>query len=87
MRDIKQLLQIMLDNKHLFESGLCDWTTCLWGNKLITDDESDLLYKLIKENKPKFELSISSLFLTKGGYYWRKGCIYPRIVWIKKHLK
>ena len=87
MRDIKQLLQIMLDNKHLFDTGLCPWVKALYFEDLISFDEKVLLQNYINDNRPTKDWSLSRLFLTPNSYYfWKPGCIYPRIVWIKKHL-
>jgi hypothetical protein len=78
----------MLDNKHLFDTGLCDWVRMLYKEKLISFLEEDSLLFFIKDNRPTKDWSLSRLFLTPNSYYfWNPGCIYPRIVWIKKHLK
>jgi hypothetical protein len=77
----------MLDNKDLFKSGLCQWVVNLHKKSLITLDEGNILIDYINDNKPTKDWSLSRLFLTPNvGFFWRKGCIYPRIVWIKKHL-
>mgnify|MGYP003640951016 CR=1 FL=1 len=87
MRTIKQLLQVMLDNKDLFNSGLCHWIDQLWFRSKINDDESRLLGKYIRENKPSKFSSIDAWCSRNNHYYWKPGNITPRINWINKHIK
>jgi len=90
-RNIKELLQLMLDNKQLFKNGLCIWVDKLYGYDLIHKYELDSLSKYIKDNKPSInEWSISMLLYSPGKfshYYWAVDKIYPRVQWLKKHIK
>lgn len=88
MRNIKELLQLMLDNKALFERGLCFWTLNLYSKYIITEEEMGLLINYIHNNKPKFKwYNLYMLFTIRKGYYWTYDCIIPRIDWLKKHIK
>lgn len=81
-RSIKELLEVMLYNVHLFDCGLCYWTSSLWVENKITYSELKLLKKYISNNKPFNFRSI-----TGWGYYWKPYKIQPRIDWINKHIK
>lgn len=86
-RTIKELLQLMLDNKRLFTHGLCIWSNTLYNDNLITYEERSLLWDYIRDNKPKNSLlNPYMLFNTKFYYYWIDGCIRPRIKWLKHHI-
>jgi len=91
MRSIKELLQIMLDNQHLFDNGLCRWRYNLrWSNfdnPIISQEESDLLLSYIDDNRPHALSSWNALLNCASVYYWNKANIKPRIKWIKKHIK
>ena len=96
MRSNKELLQIYLDNKHLFFDGLCGWTYKLYVKLLITDEEERYLKSIIFNNRPKigFLQKIGLSFISKykmlpshRNYYWTIGAIEPRIKFLKKHLK
>ena len=87
MRTIKELLQLMLDNKVLFKTGLCFWLVSLKANELITDKEYDLLNEYIENNKPKYSIfNIYMLINDSRFYYWKAECITPRIKWLKHHI-
>jgi hypothetical protein len=87
MRTIKELLQVMLENKDLFFSGLCSWATNLVMRCKITDDEYDELLFYIKNNRPSKYSSLSAFLCQDSEHYWSFGKISPRIKWIKKHIK
>lgn len=89
MRNIKQLLELMLENKNLFYSGLCDWTHNLYYKNIIITSEKDLLLKYIKSNKPSKYSSFSAFFRSKkfSHYYWEKWDIEPRVKLIKNQIK
>lgn len=96
MRSNKELLQIYLDNKHLFFEGLCNWTDELHLNLLITDEEKRYLKSIIFNNRPKIgvlqKIGLSFILNYKvlpsyRSYYWTIGVIEPRIKFLKKHLK
>ena len=78
MRSIKELLQLMLDNQHMFVFGLCHWVDCLFSNGLIDITEYFRLKYYIQDNRP-----IGSGF----PYYWNIRDIKPRIYWINEHIK
>ena len=85
MRSIKELLQVMLDNKHLFSAGLCQWVVSCNLDDHITHEEYITLDQFIQNNKPK---GIFKRYLIKwrGGFYWKPYKIKPRIKWIKYHI-
>ncbi len=82
MRTIKELLQLMLDNKQMFYDGLCSWKNELHFRGLITSEELSLLYKYIANNKP---FTLHRMF-SSGSYYWKMKNIKPRIKWLKYHI-
>ena len=79
-RTIKELLELLLENQHLFDSGLCIWAFELSTECQISIQEENMLYMYIKNNRP------INLRYFKG-YYWPIGNIKPRIEWIKEHIK
>ena len=79
-RSIKELLQLMLDNKQFFENGLCIWCINLSIYRLINIKESILLKEYIKSNPKKG-------FTNQQVYWWKRGVIKPRIEWIEEHIK
>jgi hypothetical protein len=83
-RNIKELLQLMLDNQDLFKEGLCSWLGELYFIKnKISYKEYNLLYDYIYKNAPfPYKINIFSA----RAYYWKKGDIKPRIKWLKKHI-
>lgn len=72
----------MLDNKHLFNYGLCNWALDLQGSQIITPDEFLELKYYIKNNKP---FSLYRLF-NDDNYYWKPMDIKPREKWLKHHI-
>lgn len=86
MRTIKELLELMLENKHLFRIGLCGWALDMYFTKKSTEkisyDEYCELLEYIEKNKP---ITLDSL--TLDTYWWKPGDINPRIKWIEKHIK
>lgn len=86
MRTIKELLQIMLDNKQCFCDGLCIWTRQLQVRELITDVESRILWTYIRDNRPSKYSSFEAFSRRDSAYYWVSGNIEPRIKWIQKHI-
>lgn len=83
VRSIKELLQVMLDNQHMFSSGLCAWSLELYYEGLISYKERVSLLYYIQRNAPFF--SIFSELWTDG-YYWKRGDITPRLKWFNKHI-
>lgn len=92
MRSIKELLELMLDNKDLFRSGLCKWNSILYIRDIITWDEFIFLKKYIRSNRPPFYDNFTIFCHTilrdhpTNHYYWKQGEIKPRIKWIQKHI-
>lgn len=90
VRSIKELLEIMLENKHLFEKGLCAWASNLRFERIINIDEWSELRSYIGLNKPSgflYNINYYKLINNNLGFYWIPGKIRPRISWIKKHIK
>jgi len=54
MRNVKELLELMLENKTLFSSGLCSWAHTLYYYNKITLNEYNLLDRYIASNRPKW---------------------------------
>jgi hypothetical protein len=79
---IKKLLQLMLDNQDCFDRGMCFWIDNLYSKGKISFSEFNLLSNYINKNPPF--LYIINPF--KNGFYWKKGAIAPRILWLKKHI-
>ena len=88
MRTIKELLELMLENKNLFRMGLCQWASDLhWTKVKTTRDEYDLLLVYIQNYRPSMFSSIDAFKCRKELFYWPAGKRGPRIRWIKKHIK
>lgn len=88
MRTIKELLQVMLKHKDLFDSGLCAWAASLYGKGIITKWEAEALFEYIRGNRPDY-FSWTNFIkgYTPEGYFFPCGKIKPRIYWIKRHIK
>ena len=88
MRTIKELLQVMLDNRNQFETGLCRWTYSLCKENIITTNERLLLGAYIKCNKPFIFSNVDVFFqrFYKTYFYWEGRNITPRIEWLKEHI-
>ena len=82
MRDIKTLLEVLLDRYQHDEAdtirwrGLCHAVIIIRYRDLITQEEERLLKRYLKENRPKYSR------LT--GFWWPKGKTAPRIEFLKK---
>lgn len=81
-RTIDQLLELMLENQILFQSGLCHWVLRLYQENIISKNELWWLEDYIEENKPFFIFR-----WWHGHYFWKPMSIEPRVKWIKKHIK
>jgi hypothetical protein len=86
-RNIKELLQLMMDNQGLFCAGLCVWTNILFYQSIISISECFILREYIKSNRPSMFSSFDAFIHSIEGYYWKQGDIKPRIKWIQKHIK
>lgn len=78
MRTIKELLQLMLDNQHLFDEELCIWAYYLYHYSYISTKEHRALKQYIHQNTPVH---------VDTDYWWEAGDITPRIEWIKEQIK
>jgi hypothetical protein len=87
MRTEKELLQLMLERQDKFAKGLCLWTELLFCSNIITYVEYSLLREYINNNRPSMFSSLSAFKNRRGGYYWNKGDITPRIKWINKQIE
>ncbi len=87
MRSIKQLLEIMLENKYYFYRGLCSFVSELCFNEKITSQERWFLHNYIIVNRPSKFSSLSAFKNRNKAYFWKEKDIKPRIKWIKKHIK
>ena len=87
MRDIKTLLQLMLDNKFLFTNGLCYWAWEMKFVGLITVAEVSILSWYIRNNRVSKYSSLGTFYRSNRAYWWKPGNITPRIKWIKEHIK
>jgi len=87
MRSIKELLQLMLDNKYLFSTGLCNWKDELLFKNIITDYEHGGLERYIRIHRPSMFSSINAFYYRNRMYYWTMRDIKPRIKWLEKHIK
>ena len=86
MRNIKELLQVMLDNQNLFKEGLCCWNTELYLSCLITMEERDTLRDYILNNRPSMFSSIEAFVSRNSCYYWKCGDVKPRIKWLNRQI-
>lgn len=87
MRNLSELLQIMLDNKEAFWTGLCQWNAQLSHDGILTGEEERRIKKYIVENRPSMFSSIAAFKSRQDMYYWPSCDIKPRIKWLKKHIK
>lgn len=92
MRSNKELQQILLDNIHTFDTGLCKWLSELYLNDIITTEELDYILVLFEKNRPHYKFyhklfNPDKIQPKESIYWWKMGYIKPRIKFIKKHLK
>jgi len=88
-RSIKEVLEVMLNHQEHFSYGLCTWIGRLYSCDLITLEEHHILFKYMRNNKPKWYSSFSAFWAitSASAYYWEYNKIEPRIKWVKKHIK
>ena len=82
MRTRIELLNLVLENKDLFEFGYCGWVRELWLADIITYEEYLELNNILEEYKPK-----NTLTLNGSWCYWEKKIISYRINWINRTIK
>lgn len=84
MRDIKELLEILLDkyeNNSIYtiqSTGLCWAISKLLDEGIISGEEYDILIEYLYHNKPEYAWI---------GYWWLEGDVPPRIKFLKKLIK
>jgi hypothetical protein len=86
-KSILELLQLMLENKFLFSTGLCYWASDLFFIKIISYSEYIKLKNYIQENRPSRFESFNAFINRYSAYFWSSRKIEPRIKWINKHIK
>jgi hypothetical protein len=87
-RSIKELLQLMLDNQHCFDEGLCKWASKLYPVRIITLTEFFILLNYIRDNRPSMFSSFEGFkWSFSRRYYWKPGNIVQRIKWLQYHIK
>ena len=88
MRTTKELLEVMLEHKNLFENtGLCGLAGRLEFRDIINHQEWRRLRDYIKHNRPSKYSSLECFKQRHSAFYWRMGNLAPRVEWIKKHIK
>jgi hypothetical protein len=89
MRNVKELLKVMLENQNLFKHGLCLWSKSICWEGLISINERNLLLDYIKKNKPSMFSSIDSFVqrITLEPYYWTVKDINQRVKWINEQIE
>ena len=80
MRTTKELLELMLENKQLFRTGLCALIGDMFCDDIISHHEYSHIYKYITGNRAGNARSYSA-------YWFNCGEIEPRIEWIKQHIE
>lgn len=79
-RSIKELLELMLKTRSLFNTGLSKWVLWIWVDGLISNTEKGLLLEYIKDHK-------SNEIMADGVYWWDRRNISPRIEWINTQIE
>lgn len=88
MRKLSDLLEVILQNKKFFGTGLCGLIIRLYYAKIITAEEEDALLCYIDDHAPKnFFYDVYKDLLCKPNYWYPLGWWWPRERWIKKHIK
>lgn len=73
VRTDKELLQIVLDNIDMLETGLCLLTIKLRKRGVISSKEELIIDRIVQQNNPKL----------RYGYYFKTGAKQPRIEFLK----
>lgn len=81
MRKTRELLEIMLENKHHFRMGLCGLASYLEGFGIFDRHERMIVTYYIGNHRPfNFQTIMGNAF------YWKRGKLNPRVKWLKKHI-
>lgn len=94
MRTINELLVVMLSRTDLFVSrnnpggaqGLCNWSRELYYDKIISNEEHNLLANYIENNRPSKYSSLAAFVYSDNRFYWPSGVLSFRVKWLKKHI-
>lgn len=88
LRELKELLQIVLDNIHrMYYGGLCILTTDLVILNIITKEEEKILDKHILDRPPYFKDVKGEKVIIERAYRWEPNEKKPRIEWLKQEIK
>lgn len=88
-RSIKQLLQLLIDNKSFFREGLCYLVRSVYREGKITNFERFLLSEFISEFMPPKEREFIFDFKCQKGnglFYFASGSWEPREEWLKDKI-
>jgi hypothetical protein len=85
MRSLKELFEVLRDNKGEFTTGLCGLVNKLQYIDVINEPEAYLLYGNIM--RPKFYSKHYSYKSRDNSYYWPKGMWEPRKKWLDAQIK
>jgi hypothetical protein len=79
MRTIKELLEVLRENKQYFYGGLCCLTCELKNREIITDEEESFIDAYVKTNSPGG---------AKGFIFrWKYNQWEPRLKWINEQIE
>lgn len=85
MRTTKELLQVMLDNIDMLESGLCYYVAALSRNSIISYSEYDHLIKYLDACLP--DRKYRGIYIDRLEYCFPYGEKEPRIEWLKQQIE
>jgi len=90
-RDIKKLLELLLDHKKLFSEdtdycshGLCWLYHRLYQKDIITAEEFDIVGNYIEKHVPKSKWLANN---PSSSYYWARNEWAPRAGYLRRHIK
>lgn len=87
-KEIKKVFQLMLNNQHLFDLGLCAWLCELLTRSIITNKQCYFVLKEYIEHNRVSKFSSFEAFINRNsGFWWEIGNIKPRIKWLKQQIK
>jgi hypothetical protein len=79
-REVKELFQILLDNRELYQNGICGWALeCKKVFLMSLDEYYEIIdYLVVNLQGVKFE---------GGDLCWREFDVESRIIWIKEQIE
>lgn len=86
-KSINKILHTLIDNKMMFQYGLCTWGYNLVRAGLLSWKEYDIFLVYVKLNRPHMLSSLAAFKSRKSGFFWKDSDIVPRIKWVEKHIK